>query len=369
MSFATVLSTNRLPKKPWRTGAVVRFVVSIIIGILIGAVVAAVIRFFQTTHTSRVDEFLALAAAAFASYVAAIVLLSRAWPAEPEVVRLVVLLALIYCGFFFTWAAAHLIKGDPELKNPVVAMCIAVLGFQGLTLLLVPFFLRQHFTGWFEGFGLNLHPGQSLLIGIGVGILILYPILRLNELCFELFDKLTLHPQEQQTVEILRHADTLLGRAASGIATVLIAPIGEEIIFRGILYPWAKRHILRSIALWGMAILLGVTHLNRSVLIPLTSLAVLLIAVILIAPIGKEIIFRRILYTLTKHRFSQPAALWGTAILFGAIHANLSSFLPLTLLAVLLVYLYEYTGNLLAPIAVHFVFNGANFVALFYQQK
>jgi len=271
--------------------------------------VAAVIRFFQTTHTSRVDEFLALAGAAFASYVAAIVLLSRPWPAEPEVARLVILLALIYCGFFFTWAASHLIKGDPELKNPVVAMCIAVLAFQGLALLLVPFFLRQHLTGWFEGFGLNLYPGQSLLIGIGVGILVLYPILRLNELCFELFDKLTLHPQEQQTVEILRHADTLLGRAASGIATVLIAPIGEEIIFRGILYPWAKR------------------------------------------------------------RFSQQVALWGTAIFFGVIHANLSSFLPLTLLAVILVGLYEYTGNLLAPIAVHFVFNGANFVALFYQQK
>lgn len=309
MSFASALSTHRLPEKPWRTGAVVRFLVCVIIGILIGAVVAEVIRFFQTTHTSHVDEFLALAAAAFASYVAAMVLLSRPWPAEPEVVRLVVLLALIYLGFFFTWASGRLIKGDPELRNPVIAMLIAVLAFQGVALLVVPFFLRQHSTGWSEGFGLNLHPGQSLMIGIGVGILVLYPVLLLNDLCFHLFDKLTLHPQEQPTVEILRHADTLLGRVAAGIATVLIAPVGEEIIFRGVLYPWAKR------------------------------------------------------------KFSQQAALWGTAILFGAIHANLSSFLPLTLLAVVLVGLYEYTGNLLAPIAVHLVFNGANFVALFYQQK
>ena len=29
----------------------------------------------------------------------------------------------------------------------------------------------------------------------------------------------------------------------------------------------------------------------------------------------------------------------------------------------------EYTGNLLTPIAVHCVFNGANFIALFFQQK
>jgi membrane protease YdiL (CAAX protease family) len=55
--------------------------------------------------------------------------------------------------------------------------------------------------------------------------------------------------------------------------------------------------------------------------------------------------------------------------LFGVIHFNLSSLVPLTVLALILIWLYEYTGNLLAPIAAHCVFNGANFVALFFQQK
>jgi uncharacterized protein len=309
MSFVSTLNTGQLPEKPWQTGAVARLGVSVVIGILIGAVVTMVIQYFGIPQTSSVSEFLLLATVAFASYVAAIVILSRPWPADPKVARLIILLALVYLGFFFTWAAGRFIKGNTELRNPVVAMLIAVLAFQGLTLVLIPFFLRQHDTGWFEGFGLDRQPVQSLLIGIGIGALVLWPVLSLNDLCFHLFERLTLHPQEQQTVEILRHADTLLGRAVSGIATVLIAPIGEEIIFRGILYPWVKR------------------------------------------------------------KFSQTVALWGTAVLFGAIHANLSSFVPLTLLALILVGLYEYTGNLLAPIAVHFVFNGANFVALFYQQN
>src|SRR5207253_10968514 len=107
--------------------------------------------------------------------------------------------------------------------------------------------------------------------------LVLYPVLRLNELCFQLFDKLTLHPQEQQTVEILRHAESLFGRVTSGIATILIAPIGEEVIFRGILYPLAKRRFSQPLAWWGTAILFGAIHLNLSSFIPLTLLAVLLV--------------------------------------------------------------------------------------------
>lgn len=310
MSFVSALRASQLPEKPWRTGAVARFVMSVIVGILIGAVVTVVTRYFETPQTSPLSVFLAITATAFCSYIAVIVMLCLPWPEDDvDITKLILLIGLVYAGILLTWKAGRLIKGDIELKNPVLAMLIAVLAFQGITLLLTHFFLRQHDMNWFDGFGLTQHPGQSLLLGIGIGTLVLYPVLQLNELCFHLFEKLTLHPQEQQTVAILRHADTLLGRMASGIATVLIAPVGEEVIFRGILYPWAKR------------------------------------------------------------RFSQQAALWGTAIVFGVIHANLSSLLPLTLLAVILVLLYEYTGNLLAPIAVHCVFNGANFVALFYQQK
>jgi len=310
MSFANALKTSHLPEKPWQTGPVVRLVISVIIGIMIGAILATVIRYFETPETSSLFEFLALAAGAFVSFVVAIVMLARSWPNdEMDVTKLILLIGFIYAGISLTWFASRLIKGNMELQNPVITMVIAVLSFQGLALVLVHFFLHRHFTNWLEGFGLNLHPGQSLLIGIGVGILVVYPVLLLNDLCFHLFERLTLHPQEQQAVEILRGAESLLGRVASGIATVFLAPIGEEVVFRGILYPWAKR------------------------------------------------------------KFSQPIALWGTAILFGAIHANLSSFIPLTLLAAVLVWLYEYTGNLLAPIAVHVVFNGTNFIALFFQQK
>src|SRR5436305_13886761 len=122
MSFVSALNTGQLPEKPWRTEAVARLGVSVVIGILIGAVVTMVIQYFGTPQTSSVSEFLLLATVAFASYVAAIVILSRPWPVEPEIVRLIILLALIYLGFFFTWAAGRLIKGNAEMRNPVIAM-------------------------------------------------------------------------------------------------------------------------------------------------------------------------------------------------------------------------------------------------------
>jgi membrane protease YdiL (CAAX protease family) len=51
--------------------------------------------------------------------------------------------------------------------------------------------------------------------------------------------------------------------------------------------------------------------------------------------------------------------------LFALIHFNFAIFLPLQLLAVILVWVYERTDNLLAPIAAHATFNAVNFILIF----
>ncbi|HEY4416183.1 MAG TPA: CPBP family intramembrane glutamic endopeptidase [Verrucomicrobiae bacterium] len=311
MSFATVLTASRLPEKPWKTGAVVRLALCVLSSILmLGGLTAMVARYFETPQNSSPIVFVALAVAAFVFTVAAMVMFFRSWSDDERYLfNLLVLLVCIYGGMIFLWLAGRLIHGKIELENQVESMLIAVITFQGTALVFVHFFLREHSMKWAQGFGLNLRPGHALLLGACVGILTPYPAWILQDVSIRLFETLRLHPQAQQTVEILRHTIGLSGRITSGIATIMIAPIGEEIIFRGIFYPWAKR------------------------------------------------------------KFSQQIALWGTALLFGAVHANLASFIPLTLLAVVLVWLYEYTGTLLAPIAVHCVFNAANFVALYYQRN
>src|SRR5262249_13802400 len=90
---------------------------------------------------------------------------------------------------------------------------------------------------------------------------------------------------------------------------------------------------------------------------------------ILIAPLVEETIFRGILYPSVKQLGYPKAALYGTALLFAAIHGNLMTFVPLTFLAVVLALLYEITDNLLAPILTHSFFNAANFVWLIHETE
>ena len=54
----------------------------------------------------------------------------------------------------------------------------------------------------------------------------------------------------------------------------------------------------------------------------------------------------------------------GTALLFAASHSNTMTFVPLVLLAFMLTWLYERTGNLLTSILAHSTFNLVNFVWL-----
>ena len=90
---------------------------------------------------------------------------------------------------------------------------------------------------------------------------------------------------------------------------------------------------------------------------------------ILGAPVVEEIIFRGILYPALKQRGWPQLALWGTSLFFALTHANVATFLPLTFLALVLVFLYERTGNLLAPILTHSLFNAANYFALVFQSE
>jgi membrane protease YdiL (CAAX protease family) len=313
MPFASVLRTGQLPEKPWRVDAVVRLLTGIFVCLIMGSVVAAMIHYFgeMSRKPGAHDElFLAGSIGAIACFGGALFVLGRPWPFEKHLRNLIILLTCIYGGFLLMWWTGRL-SGDEkgELQSETVKVLLAVVTFQGAAIALVHFFLREHHTNWREGFGLGNRPAQSLLIGVCVGILVLFPAWILQDLSIRLFKQLTFHPQEQQAVAILRHTAGWAERVLLGVAMIFAAPIGEEIIFRGVLYPWIKR-------------------------------------------IGHP-----------------QLALWITAILFGLIHFNLASFVPLTLLAVVLVGLYEYTGNLLAPIAVHCVFNAANFVALYLQQN
>jgi membrane protease YdiL (CAAX protease family) len=124
----------------------------------------------------------------------------------------------------------------------------------------------------------------------------------LQRASMEVIARLGFHPEVQPAVEALKKSPAWLDRVAMAVVAVLLAPLAEELLFRGILYPALKRAGFRRLALWG------------------------------------------------------------TSFLFALIHLNLVTFVPLLLFALTLTLLYERTGNLLAPITAHALFNILNFV-------
>ncbi len=179
-------------------------------------------------------------------------------------------------------------------------MLVGVFSFQGAALVLVWRFVRGHDLRWGEAFGFCNRASAAVLFG-ALAVIVFFPLGRLLQLLsIHILTWLHLDPTAQTAVEVLRLASRGPGLIAFGLVTVVVVPLAEELVFRGILYPAIKSY--------------GFPRL----------------------------------------------ALWGTSALFAAIHFNLTIFLPLLLLALVLTWLYEKTDNLLAPIAAHSLFNAVN---------
>lgn len=84
------------------------------------------------------------------------------------------------------------------------------------------------------------------------------------------------------------------------------------------------------------------------------------IAAVCIAPVTEEILFRGYFYPVFKRLLGPLPAAFGTSFLFAAIHNNALGFPGLALLALALTLVYERTGSIIVPIFMHAWFNGAN---------
>jgi membrane protease YdiL (CAAX protease family) len=180
---------------------------------------------------------------------------------------------------------------------------ISFISFQGTALVLAHYFLKKHHLGWVEFLGLT-SPRWKAFVALGalVGILSVPVALSLNKLMAWLMSLIQMEAVEQPTIKVLKLTVGPIQRICFGITAIVIAPVVEESLFRGILYP------------------------------------------------------------IIKQRTSPMIAVSITSLLFAAIHGNIMTFVPLTFFAVILTLLYEKTDTLLAPIVSHSIFNSANFV-------
>jgi membrane protease YdiL (CAAX protease family) len=185
------------------------------------------------------------------------------------------------------------------------AVLLGTLGFQGATWVLIPIFLRRHQAGWREELGLGRRylPRTLLLAGL-MTVAVLPVAWGLQIISGAVLTHIGWPPEEQLVVTLLTNAKLWWMQIYLGVFAVVLAPVAEEFIFRGLLYPFVKQ--------------LGY---------PRTGLV-------------------------------------GVSLAFALIHDDAAAFMSLFVLALALTWLYEKTDNLLAPIMAHAMFNAANLVLL-----
>lgn len=92
--------------------------------------------------------------------------------------------------------------------------------------------------------------------------------------------------------------------------------------------------------------------------------AAVIIMALIVAPVAEEVIFRGYFYGVIRRYGGRIPALLTSSLLFAAIHVHLPSLPGLGILAVILCLLYERAGSLWAPITMHAAFNASTIVAL-----
>ena len=115
---------------------------------------------------------------------------------------------------------------------------------------------------------------QALGSGV-VTFLISLPVLTAVSLLWQLLLRLVHYPiNPQDSIELLRHTDSLGLKITLVSVAILVAPISEELIFRAGLFRYLRTRSKRWMALLLPAVLFALLHLDVGSFVPLVTLAV-----------------------------------------------------------------------------------------------
>jgi membrane protease YdiL (CAAX protease family) len=94
------------------------------------------------------------------------------------------------------------------------------------------------------------------------------------------------------------------------------------------------------------------------------ALVVFFVTAALAAPLFEETLFRGFLLPSLSRYMGLPWAIGLSGLIFATAHLSLSEILPLTLLGIVLGFVYSRSGNLLSPMVLHSLWNGATMAGL-----
>ncbi len=89
------------------------------------------------------------------------------------------------------------------------------------------------------------------------------------------------------------------------------------------------------------------------------------VVVVIVAPIAEEIVFRGVLVSALRDRWGNGVAVAASSLAFTAVHFNAYASVPIFVLGGMLAVIFIRTRSLSAPIAAHMIFNATGLIALY----
>jgi membrane protease YdiL (CAAX protease family) len=86
---------------------------------------------------------------------------------------------------------------------------------------------------------------------------------------------------------------------------------------------------------------------------------------VLLAPLGEELFFRGLVYRNLREWWSSGEAGLASGLIFGFIHLDPTTVFPLVVVGYLFARSYERTGSLVVVVAMHAVHNGISLLFIF----
>jgi len=225
----------------------------------------------------------------------------RPWKLMDFLAVMALLSLLLVVGVLSNILSASRSDVPVDMQSQAVNFAVSLCLYGGIVAL-VHLMVRSRESSWRSAFGFrSSRPIAALLMALGVTCIVLPIAWYLGILSVQVMDMLRWKVEPQPSVQVLQTSASFGPQVFLAILAIVVAPVTEELLFRGILFAFVKQQ--------------GYPKL----------------------------------------------AMWGTALLFGALHLNLMTFVPLTFLGLVLAWLYDTTDNLVAPIFAHSLFNLANF--------
>ena len=228
----------------------------------------------------------------------------RPWQGRESSTLVLILMALFMLAVLVEPGIRRGLAADPGSAR-VASVVLHSLAFHVAGLLLVAFSLRRRGLTWGSGFGLR---AGRILKDVGAGIvfyLATMPFLWFYSLLYQLaLRSAGYEPTWQEVAEALSADNPFAVRAYLGFLAVVLAPLFEEVLFRGIGLP-----------------------------------------------------------VLARKFGAAPAVILASA-LFAAIHFHVPSLVPLFIIAVAFSLAYIHTGSILVPVVMHGLFNAVNVVVM-----